>query len=108
MEITFSGLRSKEIVNLYDGKRLGRIIDISFDKDSGRVLGFIVPGIKKFLKKVDDIFIPLELIKKIGEDVILVKLSPIEDQPKVVKLSQEEINEKKIYARYKRTPVKEK
>ncbi len=108
MEITFSGLRSKEIVNLYDGKRLGRIVDISFDKDSGRVLGFIVPGLKKFLKKVEDIFIPLELIKKIGEDVILVKLSPLEDELKTIKLTQEEVNEKKIYARYKRVPPKEK
>ena len=50
MEITFNLLRSKEVVNLYDGKRLGRIIDISFEKETGRVLGFIVPGIKRVFK----------------------------------------------------------
>ena len=52
MEINFSFLRTKEIINIYDGKRLGRIIDVTFDKESGKVLGFIVPGIKKSSKKV--------------------------------------------------------
>ena len=33
MEISFSELRCKEVINLYDGKRLGRIVDISFNKD---------------------------------------------------------------------------
>lgn len=106
MEITFSTLRSKEIVNLYDGKRLGRIIDISFEKESGRVLGFIVPGIKKIFKKCEDIFIPLELIKKIGEDVILVKLSPMEQSTQIIK-NAKIVEEAKTYARYKRMPSKE-
>jgi len=106
MEITFSILRSKEIVNLYDGKRLGRIIDISFEKETGRVLGFIVPGIKKVFKKSEDIFIPLELIKKIGEDVVLVKLSPVQENIPIIK-NEKIIEEAKTYARYKRVPIKE-
>lgn len=106
MEITFSGLRTREVVNLYDGKRLGRIIDIAFDKETGKVLGFIVPQIKKIFKKNEDIFIPLELVKKIGEDVILVKLSPITEE-EIVRKSKADANENKVYARYKRTPVKE-
>ena len=106
MEITFSCLRSKEIVNLYDGKRLGRITDISFEKDSGKVLGFVIPGIKKVFKRSEDIFIPLELVKKVGEDVILVRLSPIEEPPKLPKQSAEEVRYNRTYARYKRIPPK--
>ena len=81
MEITFSCLRSKEIVNIYDGKRLGHINDLVFDKQSGRVLGLIVPEPKKMFKKAEDIFIPLELLKKIGDDVILVRLEPTVSPP---------------------------
>jgi len=104
MEISFSVLRTKEIVNIYDGKRLGRIIDISFEKETGRVLGFVVPGIKKVFKKSEDIFIPLELVKKVGEDVILVRLAPIEEMPKTRKQNEEVIRQTKTYVRYKRMP----
>ena len=105
MEITFSLLRSKEVINLFDGKRLGRMIDVSFEKESGKVLGFIVPAEKKLFKKQEDIFIPLELIKKIGDDVVLVKLSPDEEPPQK---RQVESKDSKIYARYRRVPIKEK
>lgn len=74
MEISFTDLKEKEIVNVYDGKRLGRIIDILFDAASGAVRGIVVPGDKKLFHKSDDIFVPLERLKKIGDDVILVSL----------------------------------
>ena len=74
MDISFAELKEKEIVNVFDGKKLGRIIDILFDIESGMVRGIVVPGEKKFFKKSEDIFIPLERMKKIGNDVILVKL----------------------------------
>ncbi len=107
MDITFNTLRSKEVINLYDGKRLGRIIDVSFDGTNGRVLGFIVPGIKKVFKKSEDIFIPLELVKKIGDDVILVRLAPIEEPILRKRQSEEEVRAAKTYVRYKRVPSKE-
>jgi len=105
MEISFSLLRSKEIVNLYDGKRLGRAVDITFDKETAKVLGIILPGEKRMFKKSDDLFIPVELIKKLGEDVILVKLSPEEDERQTkAPIVHQEPN---VYARYKRIPAKE-
>ena len=102
MEISFSNLRSKEIVNLFDGKRLGRAVDVVFDSESAKVQGIIVPGEKKVFRKQEDIFVPIDLIRKIGEDVILVKLSP--NDPKPEKKTQKE---DEIYARYKRVPPKE-
>lgn len=100
MEILFSNLRSKEIINLFDGKRLGHLIDVSFDKETGKVLGFVVPGLKKMFRKVDDIFIPLELIKKIGDDVILVRLDGLGPAPAVKNEAEEK--ERQTYARYRK------
>ena len=74
MEVTFTDLKEKEIVNVYDGKKLGRIIDIIFDNTNGAVRGIVVPGDKKLFRKGDDIFVPLGNIKRIGDDVILVSL----------------------------------
>ena len=102
MDITFSLFKSKEIVNVFDGKRLGRAIDVVFNRTGGKVLGIIVPTPKKMFKKSEDIFIPLELIKKIGEDVILVKLT---GQEPTADLREE--NQTKVYARYRRVPQKE-
>ena len=74
MEVSFSELKEKEIINVFDGKKLGRIIDILFDNSSGTVRGVVVPGEKKLFRKGEDIFVPLEKLKKIGDDVILVSL----------------------------------
>ena len=74
MEVSFSVLKEKEIVNVFDGKKLGRITDILFDNTTGVVKGIVVPGEKKLFRKNDDVFIPIERLKKIGDDVILVSL----------------------------------
>ncbi len=75
MEVSFSELKEKEIINVFDGRKLGRIIDILFDNSTGVVKGIVVPGEKRIFRKGDDIFIPLEKLKKIGDDVILVGLN---------------------------------
>lgn len=77
MEVSYSDLKSKEVVNVYDGKKLGHILDILFDSGTGRVQGLVVPGDKKIFRKSEDVFISLEKIKKIGNDVILVLLQPL-------------------------------
>lgn len=74
MDIAFTDLKEKEIINVADGKKLGHIIDFLFDIESGQVKGVVVPGQRKIFRKSEDIFIPLEKIRKIGGDVILVKL----------------------------------
>ena len=72
MNVSFLDLREKEVINVYSGSRLGRIVDIVFDVSSGEVLGIVVPGDKKLFKKSEDVFVPLDKIKRIGSDVILV------------------------------------
>ena len=73
MELTFSELRAKEVINTQDGRKLGRVCDISLCYPENKWLGIIVPGGKSFGKK-NNLFIELRNIVKIGEDVILVNV----------------------------------
>ena len=79
MDISFNELRNKEVVNLSDGSRMGHLVDIVFNHETSQVVGVVVPGEKRLFKKADDIFIPLEKVRRIGEDVILVRLEIIEN-----------------------------
>ena len=78
METSFFAMRCKEVINVCDGKSLGRISDIVFDMFSGQIFGLLVPsniGFFNFFHSYDEIFIPYQNICKIGEDVILVDLA---------------------------------
>lgn len=72
MELSFLDLKEREIINVFDGKKLGRVIDIVFNNESGLVRGIVVPGDRKMFHRADDLFIPIDKIKRIGNDVILV------------------------------------
>ncbi len=99
MELTFCELRSKEVVNMCDGKRLGNIIDIVYDSCCARITGIVVPAEKSlfsFLKSNSVIFIPYNRIRKIGKDIILVELTPVNSMSTVQKQEiQEKIPEEK-------------
>ncbi|MDR1906346.1 MAG: YlmC/YmxH family sporulation protein [Clostridiales bacterium] len=75
MDLTFCELREKEIINIADGKKLGRITDIVMT-GKGKVMGIVAPGERKLFKGGADnnIFVPWCNICKIGNDVILVEL----------------------------------
>lgn len=74
METSFLELKQKEVVNLCDGKRLGRVCDVVFTYPEGRVQGIVVPGSKGFRWGKADLFIELKHIAKIGIDVVLVDI----------------------------------
>ena len=80
MELTFSQLRAKEVVNTQDGKKLGKISDIVLCYPDNRWVGIIVPGNRGFCSKKNDLFIELKRIVKIGEDVILVNVGAPQKQ----------------------------
>lgn len=80
MELSFCEMRAKEVVNICDGKKMGNIIDLIFDSSCARITGLVVPAEKSFLnffKNSNDIFIPYSCIRKIGTDIILVELTPV-------------------------------
>ena len=71
-----SDLQSKDIINMNDGKKVGSIIGVSIT-DDGRMDNLIVEsgGFFSMLSNRNEIEIKWSQVKKIGEDVILVKLS---------------------------------
>lgn len=73
-----SDLQSKYIVNVIDGKNIGNIIDVKIEESTGKIQSLIIEPNKNmfsFSKRNIDTEIHWESITKIGEDVILVKLS---------------------------------
>ncbi|HHW60964.1 MAG TPA: YlmC/YmxH family sporulation protein [Syntrophomonadaceae bacterium] len=75
--IKISDLRTRDVVNIMDGKKLGNIIDIDLDLEKGRVLAFILPGKLRgwsVFARREEIVIPWEKIVRIGRDVILVEV----------------------------------
>ena len=58
-----SDFRTKEVINIRDGRRLGNIIDMEFNLHEGRITAIVVPGTSRFLgllREEDDIVIPWE------------------------------------------------
>lgn len=75
MEMSFSELRTKEVINLTDGRRLGKVCDIVFCYPENRVIGIVVPGCKGFSVWKNEQFIDMKNIVKIGDDVVLVNFN---------------------------------
>lgn len=75
MDVIFSELRQKEVINVSDGRHLGKVCDLSFTFPEGKVIGFSVTGCKGFKFTKQEIFLPLKCIVKIGEDAVLVSFT---------------------------------
>ena len=71
-----SDLQEKDIVNINDGRKVGRIIDVEIESN-GLIKYLVVDekkGIRAFFSSNNDVNITFNQIKKIGSDVILVDL----------------------------------
>lgn len=72
-----SELQRKDIVNVNDGKIIGKIIDIEINESDGSLVYLIIEKtkyIKSLFSTEDGTKINFSQIKKIGSDVILVDL----------------------------------
>lgn len=78
MDISFNELRCKEVINILDGRRLGRICDMVINCKNCRVVGIVVPGERRIFHGRNELFISWPFIKKIGDDVILVAVNVTE------------------------------
>ncbi|HLR36252.1 MAG TPA: YlmC/YmxH family sporulation protein [Tissierellales bacterium] len=72
-------LGGKEIVNLNNGERLGNIAeaDIVVDKRTGKIQSLLMPDGRmqfKLFGERNDIEIPWDSIRKIGNDMIIIEL----------------------------------
>ena len=71
-------IRSKEVINIYDGRSLGYVDDVELNLEKGTIEALIIPaerGMFGLLSKGEDIIIRWRDIKRIGDDVILVDIS---------------------------------
>ena len=69
--------KHKEVINISDGKRLGFVQDVTANLESGTITSIIVPGSTKLFNMFsgnNDIVIPWQNIRCIGDDVILVEI----------------------------------
>lgn len=73
----FSEFKCKDVINIRDCKRLGKVSDLEFDENEGKIHKIIVPGGNKLLSFIscdEDIVIPFKDIKQVGPDIILVDI----------------------------------
>ena len=69
--------KHKEVINISNGKRLGYVQDVCADLETGTITSIIVPGSNKvfnIFSNNNEIVIPWQKVKCIGEDIILVEV----------------------------------
>ncbi len=72
-------LTGKEMVNIYDGMRMGTVgeSDMLIDTETGQIVSIILPNrgnLLTFWADRQKLVIPWEAVKKIGREVIVVDL----------------------------------
>ncbi len=73
----YSDFKCKEVINIKDCKRLGRVTDFEFDECSGQICKITVSSgtaIFDWFKCEPDYVIPYKDIRQIGPDIILVDI----------------------------------
>ena len=72
--MSFSDLKQKDVINICDGRKLGRPIDLILNENAC-VEALVVPGVFSLLKPDrDGEIIPWRRVRRIGDDVILVEV----------------------------------
>ena len=69
--------KHKEVININDAKKLGYVQDVTADLKTGVITSIIVPGNNKMFNifnSNNEIVIPWEKIKCIGDEIILVEI----------------------------------
>lgn len=73
--MTFQELKQKDVINISDGKRLGKPVDVAFTEGAS-IEALILPeafNLLNCLSKARSGFeIPWDRVRRIGDDVILV------------------------------------
>jgi len=74
----YKEISGKEIINIHTGSRLGILgqTDLQINLETGKIESFIVPSYKwfGFKKENTEATITWDMIKKIGDDILLIEL----------------------------------
>ena len=76
MDFRITDMRSKEVINITNGERMGYIYDVMFSVETGRITAVILPGESRMfglLGHSDDVIIPWDKIRKVSDDMVLVE-----------------------------------
>ena len=73
-KVLLKELQSFDVVNVIDGNKLGRIIDLEINYESGKILSFTVSPntFSSFFMKNKNVVVPWENVVKVGTEVIIV------------------------------------
>ena len=74
MDYNFSDLKKKKVINVADGRDLGKITDLIISYPEGKIKSVIVPGKKNMFVSGSELIIDFSCIERIGDDAILVRL----------------------------------
>ena len=71
-----SELHSREIINLYDGSRVGLVGDteILFDPETGEIQELLLPARGGLWQRRHSLAIPWEAVRRIGPEVMIVEV----------------------------------
>lgn len=80
MTLELSRLARKEIINLYDGARLGYVgeSDLLIDEQSGQIKAIIITprGLPLRFGRGRELIIPWVAVKRVGKETMIIDLSP--------------------------------
>jgi YlmC/YmxH family sporulation protein len=73
-----SELKDLEVISMWDGRRLGPILDIEIDLDEGAVKALVLSedsagGLPGFFRKSKELIVSWDRIYRIGADTILIQ-----------------------------------
>lgn len=74
MDYNLTDLKKKNVINVLDGRDLGKITDLIISYPDGKIKSIIVPGKKTCFFPSGELIISFCCIERIGDDTILVKL----------------------------------
>ena len=81
MDYNYTDLKKKRVINVEDGKDLGKITDLIISYPDGRVKSIIVPGKRNAIFSGCELIIAFSCIERVGDDTVLVRLFKREEKP---------------------------
>lgn len=74
--VTIQSLKEKDIINIVDGKKLGRASDIELNQETMKIISLVIAGESKMfgLKKTSPTIINVKDVVMFGDDCILVNI----------------------------------
>ena len=85
-------LRKKEVIDILTGERLGYIDDVEMNVEKSAVQSFVIYGRERFFGifgREDDVVIPCNEIKVVGNDVVLIKHLEMSEVTKIINKNTE-------------------